>query len=150
LLRVRAAEALRGGPGALAALLRDEYALGDDAAAALVGHFERQEAVSEVPDAATCLVEVVPRQGAVDYYLHTPLNRAGNDALARVAALRLTRSGRAPQSLVADLGVLLAVPGGEVAPDEWRRLLSPDGFDADLGETLRESVALRARFQRVA
>jgi ATP-dependent Lhr-like helicase len=150
LLRVRAAEALRGGPDALAALLRGDYGLGDDAAAALVGYFERQEGVSEVPDAATCLVEVVPRQGAVDCYLHTPLNRAGNDALARVVALRLARDGRAAQSLVADLGALLAVPGGEVAPDGWRRLLSADGFDADLAETLREGAALRARFQRVA
>jgi ATP-dependent Lhr-like helicase len=39
---------------------------------------------------------------------------------------------------------------GEIAPDDWRRLLSADGFDADLSAALGDSAALRARFQRVA
>jgi ATP-dependent Lhr-like helicase len=150
LLRVQAAEALRAGRAALAALLQDDCGLGDDAAAALVAHFERQECASEVPDAATLLVEVVPRQGAADHYLHTPLNRAGNDALARVAVLRLAREGRPAQTLVTDLGLMLSVAGGEVGPDDWRRLLAADGFDADLSASLSDSAALRARFQRVA
>jgi ATP-dependent Lhr-like helicase len=150
LLRVRAAEALRNGPEALGALLRDEYGLGETAAAALVAVFERQECVSEVPDAATCLIEVVPRQGAADCYLHTPLNRAGNDALGRVAVLRLARGGVAAHSLVADLGLLLSLPGEGPAPEAWRRLLPAEGFDADLGEALRESEALRERFRRAA
>jgi ATP-dependent Lhr-like helicase len=151
LLRVRAAEALRGGAAALAALLRDDCGLGDEAAALLVAHFERQECVSEVPDAATCLVEVVQRQGAADHYLHTPLNRAGNDALARVVTHRLARGDARPaQALVTDLGLMVSVAGGEVGPDEWRRLLAAEGFDADLSAALRDSPALRARFQRVA
>jgi ATP-dependent Lhr-like helicase len=151
LLRVQAAEALRGGRAALAALLRDDCGLGDDAAAVLLAHFERQECASEVPDAATCLVEVVPRQGAADHYLHTPLNRAGNDALARVAVLRLARDrGRPAHTLVTDLGLVVSVAGDEVGPDDWRRLLSADGFDADLSAALADSAALRSRFQRVA
>jgi ATP-dependent Lhr-like helicase len=151
LLRVQAAEVLRGGRAALVALLRADCGLGDEAAAALADHFARQECVSEVPDAATLLIEVLPRQGAADHYLHTPLNRAGNDALARVAVLRLARDhGRPARSLVTDLGLMLSVAGGEVGPDDWRRLLSVEGFDADLAMALRESPALRARFQRVA
>ncbi len=151
LLRVQAAEALRGGRAALAALLRDDCDLADEAAALLVAHFERQECVSEVPDATTCLIEIVPRQGAADHYLHTPLNRAGNDALARVAVLRLARDdGRAAQSLVTDLGLMVSVAGGEVGPDDWRRLLAAEGFDADLSAALRDSAAVRTRFQRVA
>jgi ATP-dependent Lhr-like helicase len=151
LLRVQAAEALRGGRAAMVALLRADCGLDGDAAAALAAHFERQECVSEVPDAATLLIEVVPRQGAADHYLHTPLNRAGNDALARVAVLRLARDrGRPAHSLVTDLGLMLSVAGGEVGPDEWRSLLSADGWDADLTLALRESPALAARFQCVA
>jgi len=151
LLRVRAGEALRCGGAALAALLRDDCGLGDGAAAVLVAHFERQECASEIPDAATCLIEVVPRQEAADHYLHTPLNRAGNDALARVAVLRLARDhGRPAQSLVTDLGFMVSVAGAEVGPDDWRRLLAVAGFDAELSEALRDSAALRARFQRVA
>jgi ATP-dependent Lhr-like helicase len=151
LLRVQAAEALRGSRAALVALLRADCGLDDDGAAALAAHFERQECVSEVPDAATLLVEVVPRQGAADHYLHTPLNRAGNDALARVAVRRLGRDhGRPAQSLVADLGLVVSLAGGEVGPDDWRRVLSAEAFDAELSEALRESPALGARFQRVA
>jgi ATP-dependent Lhr-like helicase len=151
LLRVQAAEALRGGRAALAALLRDDCGLGDDAAAVLVAHFERQECVSEIPDATTLLVEMVPRQGAADHYLHTPLNRAGNDALARVAVLRLARDhGRPARSLVADLGLMLSVAGGDIDPEVWRRLLAVDGLDADLSAALRDGPVLRARFQRVA
>ncbi len=151
LQRVQAAEALRAGRAALAALLRDDCGLGDDATAVLVAHFERQECASEVPDATTCLIEVVPRQGAADHYLHTPLNRAGNDALARVVVHRLTRDhDRAAQSLVTDLGLMVSVAGGEIGPDDWRRLLTVDGFDADLSAGLCESAALRTRFQRVA
>jgi ATP-dependent Lhr-like helicase len=151
LLRVQAAEALRGGRAALAAVLRADCGLDDDAAAALAAHFERQECVSEVPDAATLLIEVVSRQGAADHYLHTPLNRAGNDALARLAVLRLARDrGRPAHSLVTDLGLMLSVAGGEVGPDDWRGLLSADAWEADLSLALRESPALAARFQRVA
>jgi len=151
LLRVQAAEALRSGRAALVALLRADCGLGDGEALALAAHFERQECVSEVPDAATLLVEVVPRQGAADHYLHTPLNRAGNDALARVSVRRLARDrGRPAQSLVTDLGLVLSVAGDDLGPDDWRGLLGAGGFDADLAEALRESPALRACFQRVA
>jgi ATP-dependent Lhr-like helicase len=150
LLRVRAGEALRCGETALAMLLRNDCGLGDAAVAVLAAHFQRQESVSEIPDAATCLIEVVPRQGAADHYLHTPLNRAGNDALARVAVLRLTREGRTAQSLVTDVGWMVSVAGGEIGPDDWRRLLDAAGFDTDLSEALRDSAALRSRFQRVA
>ncbi len=151
LLRGRAAEALRRGPDALAVLLRDDYGLDGAAAVALAAYFEAQERVSEVPDTGHLLIEVVPRQGAADCYLHTPLNRAGNDAVTRVVVHRLARDrGRAVHSLVADLGFHVSFAGGEPAPDEWRTLLAADGFDADLAEALRDSPALRERFGRVA
>jgi ATP-dependent Lhr-like helicase len=150
-LRVRAAEALRSGPDALADLLRQEYELDDSTALALLAYIQRQDCVSEVPDAATCLIEMVSRQGAVDHYVHTPLNRAANDALARVVVFRLARDqGRAAHSLVANLGLVLALPGGAVTPPEWRQLLSVSGFEDDVAQALADSVALRERFQRVA
>ncbi len=151
LLRVQAAEALRSGRAELLSLLQDDQRLGPDAAAALADYIERQESASEVPDTGACLVEVVSRQGATDHYLHTPLNRAGNGALTRVAVLRLTRDfGRASHSLVADLGWMLSVAGAALQPGDWRQLLSVERFAADLNEALAESPALRTRFQRVA
>jgi ATP-dependent Lhr-like helicase len=151
LLRVQAAEALRDGPEALAELLRRDYRLGGEAAAVLADYFQRQEALSEVPDTAACLVEGVVAGDGVDYYVHTPLNRLGNDALARVTVHRLARDhGRAASSLVADLGFALRTRGADGMPDLLRSLLAPDQFDADLDAALAGSEPLRQRFGRVA
>lgn len=151
-LRVQAAEALRDGPHVLARLLRQDYGLEGSAVAVLLAHFQQQECVSEVPEPGCCLVEVVPTETGADYYVHTPLNRAGNDALARVAVRRMVRDlGRGAASLVADLGfALLDRNSTELTAAELRALLSPDSFDADLAGAVADSVALRERFRRVA
>ncbi|HEY1859675.1 MAG TPA: DEAD/DEAH box helicase, partial [Gemmataceae bacterium] len=105
LLRTQAAEALRHGPSVLVDLLRQEYGLRGSAVTVAAEHFQRQECVSEIPDGTTLLIEAVSTETGIDYYFHTPLNRSGNDALARVVALRLARDqGVASRSLVADLG----------------------------------------------
>jgi ATP-dependent Lhr-like helicase len=159
-LRTRAAEALREGSAALADLLRREYGLEGPAVARLVAYFQRQEAVSEVPDGRGCLVEVVVGDTATDYYVHTPLNRCGNDALARVLVWRLAReAGRSATSVVADLGFALLVPRpwqasspaqADLTPDNFRRLLGLHAFADHLTEAVAASDLLRERFRRVA
>ncbi len=150
-LRVQAAEALLHGPEALAELLRRDYALADSAAQALVKFFVRQESVSEIPDVSTCLVECVRLGGVVEHYVHTELNRAGNDALARVMVHRLARDLRRPGgSFVADLGLMLWVEGDGLTPEQLRALLAPADFEADLARALGSSQTLRERFRRVA
>jgi ATP-dependent Lhr-like helicase len=152
LLRTRAAEALRDGPGALADLLRLEYGLDGDALAEVVAHFEQQEAVSEIPDVTTLLIEVVGRERGLEVYLHTPLNRPGNDALARVAVARLVRDhGQSVSSIVADLGFVLVLRS--MVPDVpglVRSLLAVEGFAAEVDRALLQCESLRARFGRVA
>jgi ATP-dependent Lhr-like helicase len=156
LLRVRAAEALREGPAALADFLRRDYHVRAEAITVLVGYFQRQECLSEIPDAGTCLLEVVPADGGC--YIHTPLNRAGNDALARLAVFRLARrhgwQGSTVTSLVADLGfalfILTGCCGSSLVTEELRQLLSADEFAHDLSAALGESATLRERFHRVA
>jgi ATP-dependent Lhr-like helicase len=152
LLRMRAAEALREGRSALAELLCQDYHLESSAARVLVAYFERQERASEIPDSRICLIEAVHRDPAWDCFVHTPLNRAGNDALARVVVRRLVRDfGRSAASVVADLGFMLSVAGLAVPePADWRTLLCPAKFDDDLTQALADSVTLRQRFQRVA
>jgi ATP-dependent Lhr-like helicase len=118
---------------------------------ALVTHFRLQEAVSEIPAAATCLVECVRGEGGVEHYVHTPLSRPGNDALARVAVRRLRQGrGRFAVAAAADLGLLLWVQGEAMPAEELRRLLDADVFDADLAAAIEESDLLRERFRRVA
>ncbi len=152
LLRVRAGEALREGPPVLAALLRDDYGLESRAVAALVAHFQRQEWASEIPDAMTCLVEAVVSETGDRYYVHTPLNRAGNDALARVVVHRLVRArGWTVTSIVADLGwALLPSNGATLTHQEFRALLTLEDFDRDVDVALADSFTLRERFRRVA
>jgi Lhr-like helicase len=84
-------------------------------------------------------------------YLHTPLPCPANDALARVATLRLARRfQRSCTSLVADLGMLLCMEGPPVSAEEWRQILSARHFDEDLESALADSTALRLRFRKVA
>ncbi len=154
-LRVQSAEALREGPPSLARLLRHDYGLDEEAAARLAAFFQRQECVSEIPGPASCLIEIVPHDLGADYYLHTPLNRLGNDALARVVVHRLARDGRrSAGSIVADLGFALLVQGdlgpSETVAETLRTLLSAADFETDLEAALQDSATLRERFQRVA
>jgi ATP-dependent Lhr-like helicase len=163
LLRGRAAEALRDGPPALAKLLVEESGLDAEASRRLVDYFAAQESLSEVPTNSAALLELVASPdrddhvGRVSCYWHTPLNRLGNDALARVAVHRLARDGGClATSLIADLGFALVLRGGlpctqnvENPAEFFRRLLHPAGFDADLRTALEEDV-LRHRFARIA
>jgi ATP-dependent Lhr-like helicase len=152
LTRIHAVEVLRDGPLALAVFLRDEMGLSRAAALKLVDFFCEQETASEIPDRETCLVEIVVTDYTTEYYVHTPLDRAGNDALARVVVARLgkVRSGTIT-SIVADLGFMVSVNG---RPDLdaacWRSLLALDGFEADLSSALVDSISLRERFHKVA
>jgi ATP-dependent Lhr-like helicase len=150
--RVQAAEALRDGPRALGDWLRHAYGLGPRVIPLVVDHFQRQERLSEIPDEKTLLVEVVGGDGGIDYYFHTPLNRAGNDALARVVVFRLARDrGWGLFSLVADLGfALFSRAEREITPAEWRALLAAPGFKADLDRAVAGSDNLKERFRRVA
>ena len=152
LLRVQAAEALRDGPAVLADLLRRDYAVDGETAALLLAYFQRQESVSEIPDTASLLIEEVESELGADYFLHTPLNRKGNDALARVAVHRLARDhGRAAETVVADLGFALRLRDALAdRPGVVRLLLAADGFGADLATALADGPALRQRFGQTA
>ncbi len=151
LLRVQAAEALRDGPTALAELLRGEYGLMGDAATLLMTYFQRQESVSEIPGGEMLLIEEVSSDQGVDYYFHTPMNRKGNDALARVAVLRLARDGIRSAAVVADLGFALQLFDPWADPPATARLLFvAEQFGADLDAALADGPALRQRFGQVA
>jgi ATP-dependent Lhr-like helicase len=152
LLRTRAAEALREGADALTKLLRQDYGLDSEAVRLLTLHFQQQECVSEIPDAATLLIEGVENDRGLELFIHTPLNRPGNDALARVLVSRFVREqAHSTTSVVADLGFVLRVRGTITDPAPLvRRLLREEGFRTELDQALAQSEALRTRFSRVA
>jgi ATP-dependent helicase Lhr and Lhr-like helicase len=152
--RAQAAELLRDGPDGLADFLRHEFRLDGAGVRALVDYIRLQECVSEVPDQTFCLIEAVSLPGGRETtcYVHTPLNRLGNDALARVVVHRLVRNhGRSATSLVADLGFAFTLTTQlEDVAALVRELLGAHAFEPDLAASLAESLALRERFRRVA
>jgi ATP-dependent Lhr-like helicase len=151
-LRARAVDALLEGSSAVVDLLRTDYGLDESAARVLAEYFERQECISEIPQERTLLIETVPLVVGLASFVHTPLNRRGNAALAQVAGLRLAREyDRPSRSCVADLGFVIDLnDDGVLPPSAWRRLLRADGFQDDLQASLEKSELLRERFQRVA
>jgi ATP-dependent Lhr-like helicase len=152
LLRAQMAETLRDNPATFGQILLHDYGLPPAAVAQLAEYFEQQEALSEVPDGSSLLIETVRRDHGWEYYGHTPLNRSENDALMRVAVLRLMRRhGRRALSLVTDLGFLLVLLGKEdVTAEHWRTLLSAEEFETDLSLALDGSDILREQFRCVA
>jgi ATP-dependent helicase Lhr and Lhr-like helicase len=150
--RVQAADVLHDGIEALEAWLRDEHGLRDRAARTLTEHLLLQETISEVPDGGVLLVEGVARDLGVEYAVHTPLPRAGNEALARVITHRLEREGSwRIATHAADLGLLAWVEGrGAIQADAWRSLLSPAFWEEDLHAALAGSHLLRERFAKTA
>lgn len=150
--RAAAADILRDGTDALTEWLQTHYDLSLNAMEELVRYFILQETVSEIPDERILLVESIHHGGGCEYALHTPLPRAGNEALARVLTLRLGRD-RALQAetLAVDLGVLLYVRGATpLDADAWRALLARNAWEDDFQAALRESWLLRERFADVA
>ncbi len=150
--RQRAAEALRDGPQALAHLLWRDYRLRKAARAEIIRHFLMQEAVSEIPDSRTLLVECLGQDGGSEYFFHTPLHRPGNDALARLLAWRLAKQrGLQAEVVVADLGFMIALATRTpITPEAWRHLLATDNAEADWAEALGDCPSLRRRFGRAA
>jgi ATP-dependent Lhr-like helicase len=150
--RVQAVEALCDGGDEFTSFLRREFNLGPREIDSLAGVFEHQDRISEVPSARTLLIECVRRDHGIEYYFHTPLNRSGNDALARVAVLRLARDhGRSSLSLVSELGFMLMVRGErQIEAACWRELLTTAKLDDDLKAALHGSELLTERFRYVA
>jgi ATP-dependent helicase Lhr and Lhr-like helicase len=152
LFRAHAAEALRDGGEKLRLWLRMEFHLDDAAIEPLAAHLLQQETASEVPTLAALLIEGVPLQSCMEYFVHTPLPRSANEAIVRVLLHRWRRTHKpAATALVADLGFYLVVHETEpTSPDAWRDGLDADGFADDLREHLRDSELLPQQFARVA
>jgi ATP-dependent Lhr-like helicase len=152
LFRVQAGEAWRDGDAALLAWLRDDFHLNERAGAAILRYLQQQETVSEIPPLDALLIECVSMQSCVEYFVHTPLPRSANEALARV----LLRRWQAPRklhanALAANLGFYVIVHATEpMPPDAWRAGLHAERFADDLRASLADSDLMRLHFANVA
>jgi ATP-dependent Lhr-like helicase len=152
LFRMEAGETLRDGDAALQHWLRTEYHLDDAARRALTRYLQEQETISEIPTLPGLLIEAVAMQSCHEYFVHTPLPRSANDA---VACLLLQRWRHGPWkgtlAIAADLGIYLLAPTVQsLTADDWRRALAVERMTDDLREHLQGSALLAQSFARVA
>ncbi len=152
LFRVQAAEAMRGGEEVFHSWLERDYRLVEPAITALAGFVHEQESVSEVPTLSALSIERVSMQTSMEYFIHTPLPRAANEAIIRVLLLRWQRIKPSNvMALAADLGFYLLANSVEpIPPDAWRASLRSARFAVDFQEHLDSSDLLGAHFARVA
>jgi ATP-dependent Lhr-like helicase len=104
-------------------------------------------------DAAGELRSTVRAAGAArHYFFHCLVGRAANDALSRVVALRLNRlRGGNAVATPDDYGFVLTVSRAQaVTEDELAAILAPEGFAAELDESLNRAELLKYHFRNAA
>jgi ATP-dependent Lhr-like helicase len=150
--RMQAAETLRESDDAFRSWLSDEFHLNDAAISSLSRLFREQELVSETPTLSAMSIEFVSMQACQEYFVHTPLSRSANEAIARVLIQRWKRSRSATtMALAGDLGFFLLAHAVEpIDADVWRESLARDRFADDFHEHLDCCELLAQHFGRVA
>jgi ATP-dependent Lhr-like helicase len=91
-------------------------------------------------------------RGQRHYFFHSLIGRAGNEALSRVFALRMSR-GRGGNAVATadDYGFVLSVrPEQALAPEDLPALLDAAAFADDLHEALSRSDLLKYHFRNAA
>ena len=140
--------------------------------------YAAQHALSEIPTADFLLVEEYVSQGnegppeeevlqkrkpmkrrlparmptARHYFFHCLIGRAGNEALSRVLALRISRlRGGNAVATPDDYGFVLTVTATQkISEADLAALLSPQNFAEDLNESLSRSDLLKYHFRNAA
>ena len=150
--RKMASDLLADGPELLRAWLCETHDLHPEAAAVLVGLFESQEQLSEIPAPNSLLVEESPHEEGLTYTFHAPLSRSACEAAGRATAARLGRRfGRDLALAAADLGWSVRLPeGARLSAREIAPLIDPEGFDDDVLEGLDRGELPSRRFRHVA
>jgi ATP-dependent helicase Lhr and Lhr-like helicase len=140
--------------------------------------YAAQHLLSEIPTADFLLVEEYVSQGnegppeeevlqkrkpmkrrlparmptARHYFFHCLIGRAGNEALSRVLALRISRlRGGNAVATPDDYGFVLTVTRDQqITEADLRTLFTPQGFTEDLNESLSRSDLLKYHFRNAA
>lgn len=151
-LRDNAATIILENPDSLKGWLQHKHQMRPEEAAILAAYFIDQDQFSEIPRSNAPLAELSPCDNGWLMALHTPLNRAGNDALTRLIVKRLGRSSSIMgKTVIADLGIGLYLPQPPQAPASWlRALLSPNNAFIDIETAVLPSDLVRRRFQEIA
>jgi ATP-dependent Lhr-like helicase len=111
-----------------------------------------QRRLSALPALDALLVEVIAERGGLLLVLYPFAGRQLHEGLAALLAARYARLQPASVSFAAnDYGLLLRIaPRAEIDENLLRRLLTPDGLEADARDSLNLAELAKRRFRDIA
>ncbi|MCB1226468.1 MAG: helicase, partial [Verrucomicrobiales bacterium] len=144
--------------------LVERFEISSTNAAAIVTHCLHQMQVSQLPTAERFLIEryvepppvgeerAVDGPGRVQFFFHSLIGRAANDALSRILAHRVKEAvGGNALVTIDDYGFLLTLREfQDLGLEEWRELFSAEGAAEDLMAALKNSELVKWNFRGVA
>jgi ATP-dependent Lhr-like helicase len=131
--------------------LMAEYGLARGNADALTAHFALQAEISAIPTTEALLVEGYrePGAGLINYFFHSLIGRAANDALSRVIAQRVKEAkGGNALTTIDDYGFLLTLRDFQaMGVGEWKALFRREGAEEAMRAALADSSLVRWQFR---
>jgi len=135
--------------------LVETFVISTTNATAIVEHCRNQCLVSMIPRGGLFLIERFVDERDEDYvqfFFHSLIGRAANDALSRVVAHRVKEAvGGNALVTIDDYGFLLTLKSfQDLGVDEWRELFQLDGAEQSMRAALDQSDLVKWQFRGVA
>src|SRR2546421_4080776 len=137
---------------AIADWLVEHYDISIANAQAIVELFRAQLSISDIPIGRKILIELYREGNHAHYFFHSLIGRSANDALSRIAALRVkNRIGGNALVTIDDYGFLLTLRRFQEMPlNELRDCFNRENAEGDLSSALRRSELVKWQFRGVA
>lgn len=155
-LRTELAARMEGSDDTVSDWLVETFSISTTNAAAVVKHCRNQLRVSLIPREGLMLVEryVDERDpdGLVQFFFHSLIGRAANDALSRIIAHRVKEAvGGNAMVTIDDYGFLLCLKSfQDMGVEEWKVLFQPQGAEEAMRAALSAADLVKWQFRGVA
>ncbi len=155
-LRTELAQRLSGSDDAVSDWLVETFNISATNAAAVVRHCRNQLRVSLIPCEGLFLIERFvdehDKDELVQFFFHSLIGRAANNALSRIVAHRVKEAvGGNAMVTIDDYGFLLTLKSfQDLGVEEWRELFKPQGAENSMRAALAESDLVKWQFRGVA
>ena len=155
-LRTELAQRMKGTDDEVSDWLVETFSISTTNAAAVVQHCRNQLKVSLIPREGLLLVERFvdehDKDELVQFFFHSLIGRAANNALSRIIAHRVKEAvGGNAMVTIDDYGFLLTLKTfQDLGAEEWRELFKPEGAEESMRAALAESDLVKWQFRGVA
>ena len=155
-LRTELAARMEGTDDTVSDWLVEHFNISATNAASVVKHCRHQLRVSLIPHENLMLVERFvdehDQDGLVQFFFHSLIGRAANDALSRIIAHRVKEAvGGNAMVTIDDYGFLLCLKSfQDLGVEEWRVLFQPQGAEESMRAALASADLVKWQFRGVA